>query len=356
MDSSLSFSSGSFTSNRVIEDTYKLALKLFMNKNFDKSYSIINKLYQDSTIEYSKGLISERLFIKIIILYLTQIGLALGKRTSFRLSQIENNRVINLIIQDTLLNQFKQSFGGDIINIPLEIIYNYVLLFITNREVLLVNDKSFLAKIRTIYGTANLKTNDHNEDKYLKRLNDLYVFEVLPTFDEFEESQHVIQSNPIYSDDINENLKKLRQIQQNKCEIIEQEKQRELERKRLEHEAKQLEVEKQKEREKQSNLKYKSIKEIQKQYSPSSSIEQKLVNDNDNENKDLSQLNQLNQIKSRLFYTYRLIKDYIKENSPIILIIIVLLFIINKFLNLKQIKLKDRLLETIRMAFKVSFL
>ncbi|KAK6465882.1 hypothetical protein DFJ63DRAFT_310966 [Scheffersomyces coipomensis] len=354
MDQSLSFSSASFSSNHLLEEKYKLAYKQFINKNFEKSYRLINELYDSSFNEFSKGFISEVLFKKIINLYLTLVSLTIsGQTLPFKLSQIDNHRLVNVFIQDTFLNKLTQAFGGSEINIPLDILYNYILVLITNKKVLIGNDDSFLNRVKSIY--SSLIVNNSNS-KYVKRFIDLYVFEVLPTFDNFDDARFIIESDAIYASDVKNQLDNLNKIEQNKLQIVEQQKQKEEERKKREQEYQKRELQKAKELEKQQNLQYKSIKDIQKEYatpisaSSSSSDKQKV-----GLNKD-TDVNRLNQLKEKLFYSYKLTKNYFKENSPIILVIVVLLFIINRFINLRQIKIKDKLLETIKMAFKVSYL
>ncbi|KAK6456663.1 uncharacterized protein RJT20DRAFT_126684 [Scheffersomyces xylosifermentans] len=346
MDSSLSLSSSTLSVNKQIESNYSLAVKLFMNKNFEKSFKLIKELYDQSFSEYGKGLISHKLFVKIINLYLIEVGLALSSDTTLRLTQIETHRIVTSLLNNDITNNLLKIYNSES-NIPLEIIFNYNLLLITNRELLVVDDSAFLNKIRRVYASIDLKNNE--DDKYLKKLIDLYTFEILPTFDEFDEARHVVQSNQVYADSIQENLKRIDAIEKQKLDILETEKQKKLEKQRLEYEQKQRDIQKKKDLEASQNLSYKSIKEIQRQYNSESPAPQATITSN-------SQATQLEQLKSKLFYMYRILKNYLKDNSSVILVALVVILASSKFINFKKLNLKDRFVETVRMAFKVSYL
>ncbi|KAG2733057.1 hypothetical protein G9P44_004047 [Scheffersomyces stipitis] len=349
MDSSLSLSFNTLSVNKQIENDYTLAVKLFMNKNFDKSFKLIKELYEQSFSEYGKGLITERLFVKIVNLYLVEVGLALSATATLRLSQIESHQIVTSLLNNEITKRLSEIYGSEL-NFPLEIVYNYNLLLVTNRELLIVDDSVFLNKVRRMYSAIDYKADKDN--KYLKKLVDLYTFEILPLFDEFDEARHVIESHPIFANDITASLKKVEDIQREKLNILETERQKKLETKRLENEQKLKEVQKKKELEASQNLTYKSIKEIQKQYSAgeSSTSRQSSAAVED------SSPSQLQHIRDRLVYSLRMVSVYLKENSPIILIALLAIILSTKLINFRKLNLKDRLVETVRMAFKVSYL
>lgn len=322
MNTSVTLQPNAINSNKQMEQNYKLALKQFINKNFPTSFKLIHSLFQTCFQEYSKGTISKNLLIKIINLYLLETGVCLKDN---HLNQVQNLAALNSITSNEIINRLKSIFEN---YIPCEILYNYHLMFITNSD-LLINEKyEYLTQLRKDYHHID------DDDKYKRKFMDLIIFEILPSFDEFEEAERLIE-DPI-------DLKKLKEIKKLKQDLKDKEKFKALEQERLIKQKEEKELEIAKEKAKQLNLKYKSIKEIQKNYNDES-VRKSTPTTRDN--------NQ--QLKSKLIYLYGIVQKYLKENILILLIVAILAIGSRKYL--KGVNLKDKIIETVQMAFKFTY-
>ena len=327
MNTSVTLQPNSVNSNKQMEQNYKLALKQFINKNFISSFKLIHELFKSCFQEYSKNTISENLLIKIINLYLLETGICLKDNY---LNQLQSTGALNSITSNEIINRIKSIFGNDV---PCEILYNYHLMYITNKK-LLINDKyEYLNQLRKDY----LHIND--EDKYKEKFMELIIFEILPTFDEYEEAERLI-NDP-------DELIKLREIKKTRQDLQDQERLKNLEHERLIKERKEKELALEQEKVRQLSLKYKSIKEIQKNYN-----DENVRKPIDNTTRDQKNQQQ-QQLKKKLIYLYQFIQKYLKENILIILIVAVLAIGSKKYL--RGINLKEKLMETIQMAFKFSY-
>ncbi|CAI5759668.1 unnamed protein product [Candida verbasci] len=319
MDTSVTLSPTSININKQMENEYNLALKLFKNKNFEKSFNLIHSIYQKSFIEFSKSLISENLLIKIINLYLVEIGLVVRDKL---LNQISLNVAYNAISSNEIKNHLISTWSN---NIPNEILYNFHLLLITNPE-LIHNKEEYLNEIKQL--SYNLTV-----DKYSSQFLNLIKFEIYPYFDKFEESRILIGDNQ------NE-LNKIDKIEQFKKDtLIENERKRkEFEKLKLEKEKQARELQTQHELE--NTLKYKSIKEIQRSYS--------------NEKAARPAEPQQDQLKQKLMYIYSISKEYLMKNYLFLFVLIALIIVSTRFL--KGVNVREKLIETVKMAFKFSYI
>ncbi|EGW30680.1 uncharacterized protein SPAPADRAFT_62548 [Spathaspora passalidarum NRRL Y-27907] len=331
MDTSLMLSPSSVNANKTIESSYKLALKQFMNKNLAKSFTLIHQLYQSCFAEYAKSSISENLLIKIINLYLIEVGVGIKEG---KFDKANRTLALNSITSNELINQVKSVYETVI---PSEILYNYHLVHISNQELLITDKHSYLSELKSNYMKVT------GEGKYDRKFMQLVVFEILPTFDEFTAAQNILSINPMFDA---QDYAKLMDIQSNKAEIVQQEKLKQQELKRLEQEEKEKELEKQRQLQKDSNIKYKSIKEIQKQYASESAKPNVGT---------VASGNKLTELRDKLWYLTNLLKIYVKDNSLIIIVVLILLFVSKRFINTKKINLKDKIVDTVKMAFKFSY-
>lgn len=325
MDSLLS---SSILSNRLIEDNYKLALKLFVNKNVQKSWIIISGLYQQAINEYEKGLIGDKLFVKIISLYLIEIGYNLQDNT--------DKVLVSSLRNKTLINHLSQVFSG-MYNIPEEILYNYYLVYVTNRELLVEGNRQFYEDIDQLY--LNYKSSD---DKYYLKLVDLYVYEILPINNRFDQSRSVIDNNQIYSDKADAKSK-LDEVERRKSDDEKKQQQIKLEKQQKDQEA-QLKKDQHAKLQREKQLEYVKLNEL-------------------SNSRDLSRpapdqptMSQLQLLKSRITYLLSISTNYIKQSSPLLLAIIVTILITSRFVNYRKLNLRDKLKQTVEMAFKVSYL
>ncbi|KAI5965635.1 uncharacterized protein KGF55_000997 [Candida pseudojiufengensis] len=324
MDTSTTLTSNNI--NKEIENNYKLALKLFINKNFIQSYKLIYQIFQNSFIEYKQGLISQNLLIKIINLYLVIIGVSLREG---HLDQILSNSARNSIRSNEVHNLIGSIWSS--YEIPWEIQYNLQLFYISNQD--LIKDKEMY--LRDI---NKLIFNIDSSDKYGEKLLNLIKFEIYPQFNEFEKSEQLIGSNE-------EELNRLNEIKQQKQTI-----ENELKQKLIDDEKKSNELKLKKEQDArklahEQNLKYKSIKEITNTYNHQNSQPRRI------ENKEISKQNE---IKSKLIYLLNISKKYLQQNTIILLVLLILIFGSSKFL--KGINIKEKLIDTIKMAFKFTYI
>ncbi|CUM45563.1 uncharacterized protein AC631_05116 [Debaryomyces fabryi] len=347
---SLSNSMSSSQPRQLIESNYKLALKFFMNKNFSKSYEIIKKLYKSSFGQFASDIINEKLFIKILNLYLTEIGLFIdkdNKDTNFNLERNERQEVITTLAQDQILDELYKVYSDDINAIPSEILYNLFLIYYINRT-LITNAGNLKLKFDKLY--YQFDYNSRLEDAYLKKLIDLYVFQVLLDNENFDEASVIISENPIYLSQIEESLSRLSTIRIDKAKKQKEAENKEKEKQEKLKEKKKRELQNQKELKDRQNLTYKSLNQI-KQSSAKF--------DSKKDNKPIRATNggyDIALVRQKLLYTLNLSKNYIKTNSPSILLIILLLFISSRFIKARRINVMERLKLTLQMAFKISYL
>lgn len=348
---SLSNSMSSSQPRQLIESNYKLALKFFMNKNFSKSYDIIKKLYKSSFGQFASDVINEQLFVKILNLYLTEIGLFIdkdNKDTNFNLERNERQEVITTLAQDQILDELYKVYNDDINAIPSEILYNLFLIYYINKA-LITNAGNLKLKFDKLY--YQFDYNSRLEDAYLKKLIDLYVFQVLLDNENFDEASMIISENPIYMSQIEESLNRLSIIRIDKAKKLKEEEEKEKEKQDKLKEKKKRELQNQKELKDRQNLTYKSLNQIKQSSAKFDSPKRgKEPIRETNGGYDIALLRQ------KILYALNLSKNYIKTNSPLILLIILLLFISSRFIKVRKIDVMERLKLTLQMAFKISYL
>lgn len=349
LSSSMSMSSSQ--PRQLIESNYKLALKFFMNKNFSKSYEIIKKLYQNSFGQFASDIISEQLFIKILNLYLTEIGLFIDKAnqdTNFNLERNERQEVITTLTQDQILDELYKIYNDDINAIPSEILYNLFLIYYINGAII-TNAGNLKLKFDKLYYQFDYSS--RLEDAYLKKLIDLYVFQVLPDNENFDDASSIVSENPIFLSQIEESLSRLSNIRVTKVKKQQEEEEKEKEKQQKLNEKKKREQQNQKELKDRQNLTYKSLNQIKQS---SGKVDSSKKDDGtareSNSGYDIASLRQ------KVLYSLNFSKNYIKTNSPLILLIILLLFISSRYLKVRKINVMERLKLTLQMAFKISYL
>ena len=350
-NASLSSSMSSSQPRQLIESNYKLALKFFMNKNFSKSYEIIKKLYQSSFGQFASDIISEQLFINILNLYLTEIGLFIdkdNKDTNFNLERNERQEVIKSLMQDQILDELYETYNDDINAIPSEILYNLFLIYYINRAII-TNAGNLKLKFDKLY--YQFDYNSRVDDVYLKKLIDLYVFQVLPDNECFDDASSIINANAIYLSQIEESLNRLSNIRIDKVKKQQEEEEKVKEEQQKLNDKKKRELQNQKELKDRQNLTYKSLNQIKQSSGKidSSKKDDRSANES-NGGYDIASLRQ------KLLYSLNLSKNYIKTNSPLILLIILVLFVSSRYLKIRKINVMERLKLTLQMAFKIRYL
>lgn len=352
LSNSQSFSS---TSKKNVNNNYKLAVKYFMNKSFQKSFELIAKLYEKSFHQFSTGVIPEQLFIKIVNFYLIQVGIILDssrKDVQVKLTPIEEVSCKNQLATDNVITQLREIYGSTD-GIPYEIVYNlYTSLFINRHE--LVDEKTLLDKFNSIIYTVGA---DDDDDVFLRKLLDLYVFEVLPSYNKFDEARNLIQTHAIYShgDELESNLSKLAAIKSESLKNSEIERKRKLESLAKKKELEKLEKQRAEEQKREENLNYRTLKQIRNSHS-TESAESTPSSRNPSHNSSSSKVADLAKLKQRLFYQLNISKEFLVDNYPVLVVVIISLLVSTRFIRSRKINVKEKLMETLRMALKVSYL
>lgn len=329
----------------VMLTDYKLALKLFMNKDFAQSFAIILRLHDAAYRNYERGLLSEDVFVKIATLYLTEVGLVLNPRESlglaFALSRLKKRQLAQLLEQSTYLDSLHRIYGS-LADVPLELLFQICLVYYTCQKAIRPDEPAFLPNMfRKVYHMIDFQ-HARTDDRHLKRWVDMFVFNVLPDADDFDTAFALADTNPLL--DREKATTKLRELH----ELKRQEKRlREKSAKESEaREAKRVEAEnarKRKEKE-EKNLKYMSLKQIQKEHT----LEATPV-------PDKPQKATVEYVRARVEHFLELSRNSISKNSPVILLVLVLAFVSTAFLRRRRINLRDKLRETLLMAFKVTY-
>ncbi|CAD1811503.1 unnamed protein product [Candida parapsilosis] len=320
-----------FNSNKLVENNYKLALKQFINKNFIGSFKLIHDVYYTSFNEYKQGTISEDLLIKIINLYLVVVGVCLKNR---HLDQASANAARNSFTSNEIINQIKSIWLE--LDIPLEIKYNMQLVYISNPKDLINDEDSYLRNLKKWY--INIDTND----KFGSKLLDLVKFEILPHFNQYDESERLI------GDDESE-LAKLHKIKNEKDEYLKKVKQDQIQAEKVAKEAQEKQEAEARQKRKESNLKYSSIKEIVNNYKQEDSRAAASV-------KDLNRRHQQSQsqnLQEKLAYVLRITKNYLARNSLVLVVLIVLILGSSRYL--RNANVREKIVDTVKMAFKFTY-
>ena len=330
---------------QYLDSRYDLALKFFVNKAFDRSYTIIRKLYEKSFANFENGIISEELFIKIITLYFIQVGLLIDKRNKhdFKVSEQELQEATYNLKDNVLINNLLNVYGGGINSIPSEILYNLFLVYCVNWYLLSENATFLRQKYEELF--YHIDYGGKREDSYLGKLFELYIFEALPNCDDYDEAARVIETNPLSRKDRDRYLKNLEKVKSKR------EMQRQIEenrRKEREQDMKHKMIQEAKKREERDQQHFKSLKSLSEEQNKKNSGPGKRSIDTRNKAN-------IENIKDKFFYITLLCKDYLKNNSPLI-IVILLLFAGSRFLGIRRAEVIEKLKRTLTMAFKISYL
>lgn len=334
---------------KVIINDYKLAFKFFVNKDFGKSYAIVLKLHDHAYKNFELGTLSEEYFIKIVTLYLTEVGLLINPRDSsnaYALPRAEKKVLMDNLEQGVYLDNLYKTYG-DIAKIPLELLFQVFLVNYTCQNLVGKEHPPLAKHFRKVYSLLDFQSNVH--DKYLKRWVDMYVFNVLPDAEDFTTAFRIAEENPLVDtakakvklDELEQLKKQEKKVREKKAKELQS-----MEAKRLEHEN----ATKRKAKD-ESDLKFKSLKQIR----------QERERDENKRRQDASPTSAsrsftFDQLKARLEYLINASSKIVQKNSPVILIAIVLTFIVTRFLRTRRINLREKILETLRMAFKVTYL
>ncbi|KAG7193960.1 uncharacterized protein KQ657_005159 [Scheffersomyces spartinae] len=336
-------------SKGVAESRYQLALKLFVSRNFDKSFQHIRQLYNDIITTQPLHL-PVALVGNIVKLYLTEIGTIFSRDDAgmdygakkAALASLKND-TLHYQLQDLYEHQFEQ-------DIPCDIWYTLLSAeFVLRNQIYSENqDTELVKKFQSALDTVH----SSGQDPTLKKLVDLFVFQVLPAYNMFDRAELIITQHPVYVNKMSESQTKLDRIRQNQRAKAEEERKMEVERKKLEQEIKAKEILRKKELEKERLQKNRAIKEINDSYMKDSSLNNRQQRISSNS----SSISLVSKLTSRITYLASVSQEFMKENAIIILATILIAFLASKFINLKKINIREKISETIKMAFKVTYL
>lgn len=330
-----------------IEDNYQLALKLFMNKSFERSFDITKKLYKASFHQLSNDTIPQALFVKIINLYLTEIGLFLDRSKNdhhFNLGKKEREEIVSDLRNDKLLDDLLLFHGDDINLIPSAILFNLLLVYYLNSEAIFEVPSSLLSKFSRVYSSIDIE-----DEPYLRRISDLYIYQILPDFNKENEAENLIRQTSIYRSSLEESLKRLTTVVEQRDTKRKQKEQAANKAKEKAKEEQQNRVKAEKELRKKKDLQYQTLN-LLKQKAASDPVAPPQPERSSLRSHDISSLLQ------RANYLFSITKDYIAKNSPLILVVIVVAFLLTRVVNLRKVNLREAIQETVRMAFQVKYL
>lgn len=332
----------------VLLADYQLALKSFINKDIAKSFSLISKLQPAVYRSFSKELVGEETFVKITILYLTQVGLLLRPQDpvgAFQLNIHDKQGLVERLQKNEILDQLLDIYGS-VSAAPLELVFNIYLVYYTCQEAIQgENGDTVLQSFKKTYHMLDFENGE--TDRHSKKWFDLYVLNVLPEAGDFTSAFAIAETNKAFGGTLM--VSKLKEIQEIRKQ---QQSTREKEKKEAQaREAKRVAAEKERENKEahEKSLKYRSLKQIRAdQESRDLSIE--------STEKTPGPVPTLAHVRERLAYYYTLSKKVVRENSPIILAVVVLLVVAGQALRKKKVDLKQKVKDTLLMAFKVTYL
>lgn len=323
--------SASLSSSSFMESNYLLALKYFMSKDFHNSFQILKSQYTNLFLNLLSGVIGEDIFKKVLNLYLTEVGLLLQPGSQFETSRLEKKEIISQLQNDFVLNNLVLYYH-DLNKIPSEILYNICLICYIGLDLDIVRQK-----MTSLY--AGITFEGKGTDKYLVKFTELLAIKVLPECDMFSDARNLINENPLFLDKALY-LDKVNKIEKNKC--LEKEHKDKTRLKQIREQKSKEEKEKL-----EKDLKYKSLKQIRESSQPISNP------------KPLSERRQesnLDNLKDKLLYNLNFSKKWIHEHTPLVLLIIAAFFVGNRMFKSKRGNVIQNMKETLKMAFKISYI
>lgn len=305
----------------ILKNDYQLAYKYFVNKNFEASYELVKKLYRQALRNLAADAIPEALFIRIIKLYLTEVGLFVNSN-KHALPKTERLHIEGEIRDEVLLNDLLGLYD-EVNSIPTELLLSLVLVAYSL-------DIGFAyEQLKRLYLVI-----DWVQDPNLKKILEIYVFQVLSRLDRLDEARQIIQHNELLSETDLDRLNKAIETQRQEEEL----RKKKIAEKQAQE--KQREREAARQREEKHNLKYRSIKQLKEELSPKSTTKEEVTETT----------------VSKLKYLLSLSQKYIVDNSPVLVAVLVALIVLSRFVKVSRGDLVAKARETIQMAFKISYL
>ncbi|GEQ72624.1 hypothetical protein JCM33374_g6311 [Metschnikowia sp. JCM 33374] len=333
----------------VMAADYQLALKIFMNKDIARSFGMVRKLQPAVFRSFCRGFVSEPLFSKITTLYLTEVGLLLKPEEAgetLPIPQNEKEALANSLKTNVIFDQISHIYGS-VADAPSELIFHLFLVYYTCRHEIDTEKTSFvLDKFISTY--HQLEFQRREKDRHLKRWFDMFVLNVLPDAGDFATAFAIADANPSFGG--SDTVSKLKEVQdvKNKEILAAQKKKNDVQA----QEAKRLAAEKEQHKKEtdEKSLKYRTLKQIQADQESRGSSRGTSVSKESSVSPPT-----LDRVRERLLHYYSISKSILQNNSPVILAVIVLVFIGGKFARARKVNLKQKLRDTLSMAFKVTY-
>lgn len=344
MDASSPSASQSFSSasRQSARNSYKLAVKYFVNKNFAKSYELVSRLYDASFDQVSSGVIPPLLFTQIVNLHLTLLALILDESKDVLVALSDSDRAsrVAALAEGDVLKRTQQIYGTDPADLPSEIVHSYCASLVASRHSVFAEDAAYLARIEQVVYTYVASDCDPGSDDvaaaHRAKVASLYVFEVLPSLEKYAEAQSFIEQH--FGAGAPEALERLQRMRTEDEAERGAEQQRQAQRDaRDAREAKPP----------AEDLHYRTLRQIREQGgapppAPAPRREAAAFH--------------AAQLRQRLLYQWQLSRAYLEENYPVIVVVVVALLMGTRFVRTRRINLREKLFDTVRMAFKVSYL
>ena len=328
----------------VLAADFKLALKTFMNKEFDRSFPLILRLCEQAFINYRKGYLGEDLFVNIVELYLTEVGVVLPSKEThgvFVLAKREKQSLVQGLIQGKIMAKLSGQFGS-VGQIPPRLLYQVHLVYLACEHLLSAEKPDFvLRQYESVYEVLEFTVND----AYLCRFVETFVCNVLPAAEQWMRAYKIAETNPLLNkESIVAKLKELEAVAQ---EEMKRKDQKKSERRLREEKFAELEREKQRKELEEKSLRYKSLKQIKRE----------LAAENDELRSDaLARSGLAADIKHKIAYYYKLTQAHVQKNMPVLAAALALLLVFLRVVNVRQINLRDKIRETLLMALKVTYM
>lgn len=332
----------------MAENNYKLALKFFLNRELNKSYDIIKQVFQESFQQYENRIIDLNLFSKILILYLTEVGLAIesgGDNVRLVLERKENDQVRSWIRENSPLKELKKTFGG-ICYIPSDVIYNLFLVYYILFKANIVLGKELESNFKEAF--VSLDTYSNQSDENIINFANLYVFKVLPDLEKSEEAVHIIRESSFFASDVDSALRTLSDEKEQRVEQRKVEERRQKEQQKRLQDKRNAEMQKQEEVQKKQDLKYKTLNQIKANLKGDKKLDAHPFREESS--------TEIAQLKHRIHAILSIAKCHFKENIILYLLLVVSLLLSSKVPKIRNGNLMQRLKDTMKMAVKVTYL
>ena len=353
-----------YLSPLAISNSYQLALKHFLSRKFQKSYELIKPLYTVVFDKFANGALPETLFVKVVNLYLLEIGLYLdGTKSDFKLPKNEYDSIIQDLSEDKILINLEKVYVPGFIgkadytlasHLPSEVLFNLFLTVFVNRSVVFDNDPKYSKFLRCIEESVYNIQDQYKTDPFAAKIIDLYVFEVLPLVENFQKARAFVKLNEAFKETEEESVSRLDRIEAEiETKRAKEKKERDARLAKRQQEER-IERERKEEQKKQLDLKYRTLNEIKKA-SVAGSAPIKVSGGSEND-KNMSLALNMAQIQSKVAYLSKLLGHYVQDNYQVMLIVILAFLLGTRYIRSRKINLRKQIIETLRMAFKVSYI